>query len=371
MYKYSIDPPDTIGLQTDQNYHYCPYLYQHFLQQTQIKLEFDLGDWCGTLPKPPKSPLTMPQDEKELMKRIVNAIKVALGEGGEDSEDIVPKGSRSDVGSPSGMDGEDRRNRISEKRKKIRDMKRRMNEQDQDLSVLNPEQTKKEFRELESNLFKLDLTIAEKKYSCVTQAQTSDRPTSSEPTSIILGLYGVIPRWKKQTTVNFAVYAGGWPSSNHANFAAYRLNEAAVTWNSLNLGVTFKWVGTLEDACFVLGYGGDGGDTLARAFFPNSEDLNNMYVYQRAFQAGNINYLYNFFLHELGHVLGLRHEFAPETGEGAGPLVVWGMRNPASVMSYTFPPQLQPSDRIDTKSFYAHTDSHIQNVPIQDHYPNN
>ncbi|KXJ84806.1 hypothetical protein Micbo1qcDRAFT_169931, partial [Microdochium bolleyi] len=56
----------------------------------------------------------------------------------------------------------------------------------------------------------------------------------------------------------------------------------------------------------------------------------------------------NVFLHELGHILGLRHEFADLEG-GA---IQWGSRNPYSVMSYNFPPQIQPSDEKDTRSFY-------------------
>jgi len=313
----------------------------------------------------PKQP-----EENQPMKKLLSALKDAVSESGDDWENIVRKLGESDVGSPSGIEGEEMRNQRTAKRRKIREMKDRMRERNRDVSVLDPDQVKQTFQGLESALLKSDYDIAEGKYSCATQAQSSDMPTSSDPTSIILGLYGTIPRWKRNTTVNFAVYAGGWPTYNHAVFAAYRLNEAATTWNSLNLGVTFKWVGTLEDACFVLGYGGDGGDTLARAFFPNSRDLNNMYVYRKAFQSGYVNYLHNVFLHELGHVLGLRHEFALER-EGAGPLVVWGIRNPLSVMSYTFPPQLQPSDRTDTRSFYAYTGAQIQSVLIQDFYPNN
>jgi hypothetical protein len=97
--------------------------------------------------------------------------------------------------------------------------------------------------------------------------------------------------------------------------------------------------------------------------------LNNVYVYQKAFETGYINYLKNILTHELGHVLGLRHEFAPEKEPGTG-AIVWGPRNPLSVMSYTFPPQIQPSDRVYTKTFYAHNGP-IGNVNVQDHIPNN
>ncbi|KAF7679589.1 catalytic domain-containingprotein [Alternaria burnsii] len=309
-------------------------------------------------------------DENHSMKKLLSVLKNAVSESGDDWENVIQKLGGSDAGSPLPTDGEDTGSQETAKKRRIRGMKDKMEKRNQDISVLDPDYVEQTFQRLAPTLSTSDLAIGEGKYPCVTQAQSSDTPTTSDPTSIILGLYGTIPRWRKNTTVNFAVYAGGWPSNNHAIFAAYRLNQAATTWNSLNLGVTFKWVGVLEDACFVLGYGGNGGDTLARAFFPNSKDLNNMYVYLKAFQSGYVNYLYNVFLHELGHVLGLRHEFAPER-EGAGPLVVWGIRNPLSVMSYTFPPQLQPSDRIDTKSFYAYTGTTIRNVRIQDFLPNN
>ncbi len=56
----------------------------------------------------------------------------------------------------------------------------------------------------------------------------------------------------------------------------------------------------------------DGGDTLARAFFPNAEDLNTVFVYKRAFDPDTVNYQSNIFAHEVGHIIGLRHEFAPQ-----------------------------------------------------------
>ncbi|KAH8586810.1 hypothetical protein B0O99DRAFT_700782, partial [Bisporella sp. PMI_857] len=88
-----------------------------------------------------------------------------------------------------------------------------------------------------------------------------------DPLSIWVGWGGVIPRWKKGQVVQFAVLPGSFPTPYHAAFAAYKLNEAAIQWNSLNIGVTFKWVSKLEDAAFVLAYGGDGGTILLRHSF--------------------------------------------------------------------------------------------------------
>ncbi|KAJ5358314.1 catalytic domain-containingprotein [Penicillium cataractarum] len=181
---------------------------------------------------------------------------------------------------------------------------------------------------------------------------------------------GKIPRWKDGETVQFAAYAGGYPTRDHALLAAYKLNDAANRWNDLGLRVKFKWVSRLEEAAFVLAYGGNGGSTIARAFEPNTNDLNTLFVYQKAFEPGIINSMYNVFLHELGHVLGLRHEFAPEK-EGSDPSVQIGPRNPLSVMSYTFPPQIQPSDETSTRVFYDLPEGIYQGLQVLHVIPDN
>lgn len=233
---------------------------------------------------------------------------------------------------------------------------------DGELEVIDPEKVKDVKTDSQVELF-----VADSKYICTTQASMPLHPAKLDPASIWVGLFGNVPRWKKGVTVNYAAYARGYPTDAQAVFAAYRLWDAVKIWNSHNVGVQFKWVGNLNDAAFVLAYGGDGGSTLARAFFPNSDNLNTIFVYKKAFEPAFINYMVNIFLHELGHVLGLRHEFADQEG-GA---VQWGPRNPASVMSYRFPPQIQPSDIRDAKSFYNYTGTHIGSYPILDKYPDN
>jgi hypothetical protein len=213
------------------------------------------------------------------------------------------------------------------------------------------------------------LSFSVSKYSCMTQASMLVHlPKTSDPISIQVGIGGEVPRWKKRSNVNFAAYAGGYPTPTHAIFAAYRLYEAANEWNRVLQGrVTFRWVGKLEDAAFVLAYGGNGGSTLAQAFFPNSNDLNTLVVYSKGFEPGIINNMSNIFLHELGHVLGLRHEFAAQEGGN----VPFGTPNPLSVMSYNFPPQIQSSDESDTKDFYDFPGGSIGPYPVHDYIPDN
>lgn len=91
--------------------------------------------------------------------------------------------------------------------------------------------------------------------------------------------------------------------------------------------------------------------TLAEAFFPN-EINQDIIVYEFSFSdQGNRAILKNIFVHEIGHVLGLRHEFAI-TGDPQRDLdsefdgaVQFMQENPKSIMSYEFPPTMQQSDR--------------------------
>ncbi|RFU73928.1 metallopeptidase, catalytic domain-containing [Trichoderma arundinaceum] len=192
------------------------------------------------------------------------------------------------------------------------------------------------------------LTGPQSKYNCMTEEKLPIAPGhKSDPFSLWIGL------------------GGGYPTPDHAAFAAYKLNIAAMEWNSLDIGVTFKWVTDIEDACFVLTYGGDEGSVLARAFFPNDRDLNALFVYQRAFDEKTSPYQSNIFLHELGHVLGLRHEFAAEEG-GA---VEFGRANPQSVMGYVFPPNIQVSDVESATAFYKIKEH--EGLKVVDWNPNN
>ncbi len=89
-----------------------------------------------------------------------------------------------------------------------------------------------------------------------------------------------------------------------------------------------------------------------------------MLVYPAAFSPDYIGIMPNVFAHELGHVLGLRHEFAqydPEQASKRPPVedslggaesILVGARNPNSVMAYVFPPVIQRSDVTDCCSAY-------------------
>ena len=191
-------------------------------------------------------------------------------------------------------------------------------------------------------------------YTCITEEAN---PVSVA--SIVVGLFTSIPRWKLGSIINFATSATGYPTPADAVYAAKKLIEAADEWNGHNVGVKFKFVPNVEDAAFVLAYGGDKGTVLASAFFPNAVVLNTLWVYSNAFDKNvkdggwsNYSIMKNIFLHELGHVLGLRHEFAMDADRFEGGAFRLGTTNPLSIMSYEFPPKIQDTDILDTRAFY-------------------
>ncbi|KAK3989035.1 matrix metallo proteinase-11 [Cladorrhinum sp. PSN332] len=180
--------------------------------------------------------------------------------------------------------------------------------------------------------------------------------------AIIVGLNRECPRWVPGSVLKWVVIKEGFKTPEDAAYAAEHLNRACEQWNQHDVGVKFEWIKSSSDATFALWHGGSPpGNTLASAFFPNPNDMNIMLVYNAAFSMPKWKAnLWKVFMHELGHVLGLRHEFAldtdPETGEAkeAFKAVQLGPRNENSVMTYSRnPPEIQPSDVESTKAFYA------------------
>ena len=237
------------------------------------------------------------------------------------------------------------------------------------------------------------------KYPCETQEEedpsfgpaplsnldgTTGDNAPDKPDSLVVGYGTIVPRWdvvqQPSRKLQYFVQVDTFPSPEQAKTAASTLQEAADSWNELELGVNISETTDQAAANFYLVYSlnpttGPGRNTLARAFFPHELDQD-VIVFKRAFDPDGAPILKNIFQHELGHVLGLRHEFAitgdaakrlgPE-GEGA---IQFMQNNYNSIMSYNFPPKMQQSDRDQTNAFYKLANGFMMGAsPVTDFMP--
>ncbi|KAL9618292.1 MAG: hypothetical protein Q9160_007003 [Pyrenula sp. 1 TL-2023] len=206
---------------------------------------------------------------------------------------------------------------------------------------------------------------------CITQ-DSIPQNLKPDPVAIMVGMESEISRWKPGSVIRWTAWRMGYKSQNDADYAAAQLGLAAEKWNEAKVGVRFEFVALAKDANFVICHGGEKGTVLASAYFPNGKDLNYVFVYSFAFDPDWKPNLWKVLTHELGHVLGLRHEFAMDPGRMfEGNAVLLGKRNPLSVMNYrTEPPEIQPSDIASTKEFYQLPEkTKLSETAIKDYVP--
>lgn len=206
---------------------------------------------------------------------------------------------------------------------------------------------------------------------CITQMSTPQN-LEKNYANIMVGLKHEVPRWRPGSVIRWTAWRMGYNSQEDADYAAMQLAIAAERWNEANVGVSFEFVPLAKDANFVICHGGDKGSVLASAYFPNQDDLNFVFVYSYAFRSPWKENMWKVLTHELGHVLGLRHEFALDDGRMfEGDCVQLGDRNPLSVMNYREePPEIQSSDIATTRAFYGlPSGTMLSKTPIVDFEP--
>lgn len=114
---------------------------------------------------------------------------------------------------------------------------------------------------------------------------------------------------------------------------------------------------------------------LCQAFFPDAlpkKSPAKLFVYELGLSKGA--YLANIFAHEIGHIMGLRHEFADEKHrEGRGfHCVLFGKKNPLSIMNYQEDLenlQVTAQDCSELKALYAYEGEKYKGLSIRDYDP--
>lgn len=160
-------------------------------------------------------------------------------------------------------------------------------------------------------------------------------------------------------------------------YTALSFQQAADEWNALSFGVTISATTDQAKANFLVKYYKPAKDdgTVASAFFPNK--VEDVLVYDKTLVEPEWRkVLKNSFLHEIGHIIGLRHEFAndPNPQRHNEPFEIpaqrFGSVNPHSVMSYDDVNQINEMDKKDVMAFYKlANNSLINRVAITDYTP--
>ncbi|KAF2689660.1 hypothetical protein K458DRAFT_427785 [Lentithecium fluviatile CBS 122367] len=147
-----------------------------------------------------------------------------------------------------------------------------------------------------------------------------------------------IPRWARGVVLTFKVDRPTFPSDPAYYVATSALIEAARKYNELELGVRLKYVDS-GPAVFKMIYRRNDLETkdyLEHAFFPGADlEERVLVIFSKAFKGPYIGAMVNIFYHALGHIFGLRHEFAHEDPHDQQFLsVLFGAENTESFMNY-------------------------------------
>ncbi|KAK4066163.1 uncharacterized protein Triagg1_8231 [Trichoderma aggressivum f. europaeum] len=155
--------------------------------------------------------------------------------------------------------------------------------------------------------------------SCATQA--------SACAQVRIGFGGQISRWRRGSELSYVICDESFPTEDSAILVKAAMRTATSMWK--DIGARFRQVERHDKATFAVVYEDLSEGVYAVSFFPRASGGKLV-----LFAPGltNTDYLANILAHEVGHILGLRHEFAHE--REPGPSILIGCENANSVMNY-------------------------------------
>lgn len=195
---------------------------------------------------------------------------------------------------------------------------------------------------------------------CDTDRRGHAIPQGASPDRIVLDASeGFIPLWARNTTLRWRFRARSFEyfaNPTAAKDEIRRLFAAAVmAWGSA-APVTFTEDEDVWDFEIVMRSADDcnpgGGCVLASAFFPDS-GRHHLQMYPRLFTQARREQV-DTFIHEIGHIFGLRHFFA-NISESAWPSEIFGTHSKFSIMNYGTLSELTSADKDDLRRLYQLT----------------
>jgi hypothetical protein len=186
--------------------------------------------------------------------------------------------------------------------------------------------------------------------------RTDYRPIKRDPTRIVVdATEGFIPLWAENLVLRWKF--------NEVSLAVFQrpdaikkkirklLNSAITAWGDA-VPIRFTEVASNSDFEIVIERNDDctaQGCTLAQAFFPDA-GRHQLYVFPKMFEQSRKEQV-DTLTHEIGHIFGLRHFFAPNL-ETRFPSEIFGENEPFSIMNYGDKSELTEADKRDLKNLY-------------------
>jgi Matrixin len=166
---------------------------------------------------------------------------------------------------------------------------------------------------------------------------------------------GFVPLWAENLVLRWKFDEASFAAFQHPEEIRKRtralLGKAIAAWRD---AAPIRFVENADNSDFsiVMEHNDDctaQGCTLAQAFFPDA-GRHPLYIFPKMFTQVEKEQV-DTLTHEIGHVFGLRHFFAPES-ETRWPSEVFGEHKPFSIMNYGANSELTAADRDDLKRLY-------------------
>lgn len=186
--------------------------------------------------------------------------------------------------------------------------------------------------------------------------RTDYLPVKRTPLEIVVdATEGFIPLWAENLVLRWKFNAPSFAAFQHADSIQQKIRDllasaitawgdaAPIRFTEESDNADFDIVMKKDDDC------DQQGCVLAQGFFPDG-GRHQLFVYPKMFtqtQKEQVETLE----HEIGHVFGLRHFFAPDQ-EAQWPSEIFGKNRPFSIMNYGEKSHLTAADKSDLKKLY-------------------